>query len=213
MEYARSEELQAGRVRDLQQGNVSDALFFVEHPHILTLGRGADRANILWEERIREERGVSVFETGRGGEVTYHGPGQLVGYPIINLSPDRCDLHRYVRDLEEVLIRSLDDFGISTRRNPGKTGVWVGNEKIASIGVRVSKWVTSHGFAVNVSTDLSYFSSIHPCGIEACSMTSIEAQGKSPRSLPEVASRIASHFGGVFGFREVWKEKGSFRSA
>lgn len=205
MDYSRSEEFQAARVLDLQAGTVPDALFFLEHPHVLTLGRGADRANILWGDAEREKRGMSVFETGRGGEVTYHGPGQLVGYPVIDLSPDRRDLHRYVRDLEEVLIRSLGDFDVLARRNPGKTGVWVGEEKIASIGVRVARWVTSHGFALNVSTDLSFFSAIHPCGIEACSMTSLEARGKGDLSLREVAGSVAVHFSEVFDLRPEWK--------
>jgi lipoyl(octanoyl) transferase len=187
-------------VQDLQAGNVSDALFFVEHPHILTLGRGASRANILWDQEACLERDLSIFETGRGGDVTYHGPGQLVGYPIINLAPDRCDLHRYVRDLEEVLIRTVSDYGIQAERNPGKTGVWVGPEKIASIGVRVARWVTSHGFALNVSTDLSYFSSIHPCGIEACSMTSLEKKGANFSSLEAVSGKVDSHFREIFGF-------------
>ncbi len=200
MEYARALKIQEERVEELQKGVVSDALFFVEHPHVLTLGRGANRANILWDEQMCRERNLSIFETGRGGDVTYHGPGQLVGYPIINLAPDRCDLHRYVRDLEEVLIRTVSDYGISAARNPGKTGVWVGPEKIASIGVRVARWVTSHGFALNVSTDLSYFSSIHPCGIEACSMTSLEEQQARFSSLKEVSECLTSHFREIFDF-------------
>jgi len=143
-------------------------------------------------------RGVDVHETGRGGDITYHGPGQIVGYPIINLQPDRCDVHRYVRDLEEVLIRTASDYGVEAGRVEGLTGVWVGREKLAAIGVRISRWVTSHGFALNVTTDLEYFNLIVPCGIADRSVTSLAALLGRPVDRTGVEDRIAAHFGEVF---------------
>jgi lipoyl(octanoyl) transferase len=166
----------AGAARRARRaGDIPDTLLLLEHPHVITLGTSAHRDNILIDDEPGRLLGIDVFETGRGGDVTYHGPGQLVGYPILDLKPDRCDLHRYVRDLEEVLIRALATFGIDAGRKDGLTGAWVGNEKIAAIGVRVSSgWITSHGFALNVSTDLAYFDSIVPCGITQFGVTSIE---------------------------------------
>src|SRR5581483_12400216 len=137
-------------------------------------------------------------ETGRGGDITYHGPGQLVGYPIIDLKPDRCDVHRYVRDLEEVLIRALSDYGIAARRIDGLTGVWVEDEKIAAIGVRIARWVTSHGFALHISTDLDFFKLIVPCGITDRGVTSLERRLGRVVDRSEVEERIATHFGRVF---------------
>jgi lipoyl(octanoyl) transferase len=143
-------------------------------------------------------RGVEVRETGRGGDVTYHGPGQLVGYPIFDLNPDRRDLHRYVRDLEEALIRTLGSYGVTGERIRGLTGVWVGNEKVAAIGVRIARWVTSHGFALNVATDLSYFGLIVPCGIDDRGVTSLERLLGRPVGLDEVESRVVRAFADVF---------------
>jgi lipoyl(octanoyl) transferase len=143
-------------------------------------------------------KGVALFETGRGGDVTYHGPGQLVGYPILDLKPDRCDVHRYVRDLEEVLIGAAGDFGIGAGRVGGLTGIWVGDEKLAAIGVRISRWVTSHGFALNVSTDLSHFGLIVPCGILGKGVTSMERLLARPVPMDEVAEAVTRHFERVF---------------
>ena len=167
MGYADALALQRTLVADRQAGRVDDVLLFVEHPPVLTLGVRGDggRGHILASDADLAARGIEVFETGRGGDITYHGPGQLVGYPIIDLKPDRQDVHRYVRDLEEVLIRTAAGFGIEAGRIKGLTGVWVGGEKLAAIGVRIGRWVTSHGFALNVSTALDEFSLIVPCGI------------------------------------------------
>jgi lipoyl(octanoyl) transferase len=173
-------------------------LLLLEHPHVFTLGRGANRANILAAPSLIEDRSIEVHETGRGGDVTYHGPGQLVGYPIIDLKPDRCDVHRYVRDIEEVLIRVIGDFGIKGRRIAGLTGVWVGDEKIGAIGVRIARWVTSHGFALNVNTDLSYFRLIIPCGISTKGVTSMSRLLGGDLDIIEVARRAAERFGDVF---------------
>jgi lipoyl(octanoyl) transferase len=182
----------------LRSGEAAEQLLLLEHPHVFTLGRGADAGHILADRRQLDERSIEVHETGRGGDVTYHGPGQLVGYPIINLKPDRCDVHRYVRDLEEVLIRSINDFGVECGRIAGLTGVWVGDEKVAAIGVRISRWITSHGFALNVNTDLDYFQMIVPCGITDKGVTSLSRLLGRSVDVTEVARVVASHFSNVF---------------
>lgn len=195
--YATAHNLQEQLVASVKAGQASETVLLLEHPHVITLGRSANRSNI-----ITSRRDVDIFETGRGGDVTYHGPGQLVGYPIINLAPDRCDIRRYVRDLEEVLIRVAADYGISAERVPGLTGVWVGSEKLAAIGVRISRWVTMHGFAFNVSTDLRFFDLIVPCGITDRGVTSLERLLGRNVALDEVARVAANHFGIVFD-REI----------
>jgi len=190
--------LQEQAVERLRLGDAQEQLFLLEHPHVFTLGRGADSAHILAGKEQLQSSSIEVHETGRGGDVTYHGPGQLVGYPIINLKPDRCDVHRYVRDIEEVLIRTIADFGATGRRIDGLTGVWVGNEKIAAIGVRIARWITSHGFALNVSTDLNYFQMIVPCGISDKGVTSLSILIGRNIDIQNVAQSAASHFRDVF---------------
>ena len=157
-----------------QAGRVPDHLLLLQHDPVFTLGRNARQENVLFPAEALRERGFDVFETGRGGDVTYHGPGQVVGYPIIDLSPDRRDVHRYVRDLEEVMMRTCADYGVEAGRVEGLTGAWVGRDKIGAIGVRIARWVTSHGFAFNVATDLSAFDLIVPCGIRGRGVTSLE---------------------------------------
>ncbi len=200
--YADALALQQSLVEARKRDEVPDTLLLLEHPHVITLGRAADQSHILAPPSLLAARGVEVFETGRGGDVTYHGPGQLVGYPIINLSPDRCDLRRYVRDLQEVLIRAAADFGIAATRHEQHIGVWVGDEKLAAIGIRVSRWVTMHGFAFNVTTDLDYFRLIVPCGIADHGVTSLEKLLGRKIEVPEVAARVVHHFAEVFQ-REV----------
>jgi lipoyl(octanoyl) transferase len=192
--------IQRELVEDRRTNRVGDLLLFVEHPHVLTLGVRGDggRTHILATSETLASRGVEVQETGRGGDITYHGPGQIVGYPIIDLRPDRCDVHRYVRDLEDVLIRTATDFGIDAGRVEGLTGVWVGREKLAAIGVRIARWITSHGFALNVTTDLEYFNLIVPCGIPDRGVTSLARLLGRPVDRAEVEERIASHFSRVF---------------
>ena len=164
--YAEALALQAERVKQRRAGVIPDTLLLLEHPHVITLGSGSHAEHILLSDEERAARGIELWETGRGGDVTYHGPGQLVGYPILDLKPDRCDLHQYLRELEEMLMGVLAEFGLAGCRRPGLTGVWVEDRKLAAIGVRVSSgWITSHGFALNVSTDLSFFGAIIPCGI------------------------------------------------
>jgi lipoyl(octanoyl) transferase len=196
--YAQGVQLQHRLVADRQAGRIPDQLLLLEHDPVFTLGRNARRENILLPEPALKERGIEVHETGRGGDVTYHGPGQVVGYPILELGPDRRDVHRYVRDLEEVMIRTCADYGVAAGRVAGLTGTWVGNEKIGAIGVRIARWVTSHGFALNVSNDLTPFSLIVPCGIRDRGVTSIERLLGRPVALAEVMDRLARHFATVF---------------
>jgi lipoyl(octanoyl) transferase len=200
MPYQEALAFQRALVEDRRANRVGDLLLFVEHPHVLTLGVRGDggRTHILVAPEALASRGVEVHETGRGGDITYHGPGQIVGYPILDLKPDRCDVHRYVRDLEDVLIRTAADYGIDAGRVEGLTGVWVGRDKLAAIGVRIARWITSHGFALNVTTDLEYFNLIVPCGIADRGVTSLARLLGRPVDGAEVEDRIASHFSRVF---------------
>jgi lipoyl(octanoyl) transferase len=199
--YGEALELQKHLVDERKSNEIPDQLLLLEHPPVITLGVKTrnDRTHVVATPETLDEQGVEVFESGRGGDVTYHGPGQLVGYPIMDLRPDRCDVHRYVRDLEEVLIRVAGGFGVDAARVPGLTGVWVGNEKLAAIGVRIARWVTSHGFALNVSTNLAHFNLIVPCGIADKGVTSLERLIGRPIAMDEVADLTADVFAAVFG--------------
>jgi len=178
-------------------------LLLCEHPHVITLGRNAKRENLLVSEHVLRQKGVELHATDRGGDITYHGPGQIVGYPILQLSAIRRDVVWYVRMLEEAMIRATEELRIQAGREPGKTGVWVNtggsSEKLAAIGVHISRWVTSHGFAYNVSADLRYFDLIVPCGIADRKATSLEKLLGRSVNQKEVATRIASHLGELFG--------------
>ena len=196
--YARGLEIQERLVAERQAGRIPDQLLLLEHAAVFTLGRNARSENVLFPAEALRERGFEVFETGRGGDVTYHGPGQVVGYPILDLSPDRRDVHRYVRDLEEVMIRTCADYGLLASRVAGLTGTWLGDEKIGAIGVRIARWVTSHGFAFNVGTDLQAFELIVPCGIRGRGVTSLERELGRPVPLDEAMSRLAENFAAVF---------------
>lgn len=197
--YADALELQRQLVEERKADQIPDQLLLVEHPHVLTLGVRGDggRSHILASDDELESRSIEVFKPGRGGDVTYHGPGQIVGYPILDLNPDRRDVHRYVRDIEEVLIRVAADYGIATTRVSGLTGVWAGDEKLAAIGVRIQRWVTSHGFALNHTTDLSNFNLIVPCGISDRGVTSLARLGCTA-ARAEIESRIVAHVATVF---------------
>jgi lipoyl(octanoyl) transferase len=199
--YQAALDLQKQLVEERKQGRIPDQLLLLEHPPVITLGarNRSGGSNVLETAEALAQRGVALFETGRGGDVTYHGPGQLVGYPIVELPPDRHDVHRYVRDLEEVLILAVADFGITAARIPGLTGVWVGDDKLAAIGVRISRWVTSHGFALNVSTDLFNFGLIVPCGLRDKGVTSMERLLSRAVPMAEVADAVVARFRGVFG--------------
>jgi lipoyl(octanoyl) transferase len=198
--YGEGLDLQAGLVEQRKAGEIPDQLLFLEHPPVITLGARSrhERSNLLETPAGLAAQGVELFETGRGGDITYHGPGQLVGYPILDLRPDRCDVHRYVRDLEEVMIRAAAAFGVTAGRMPGLTGAWVGDDKLAAIGVRIARWVTSHGFALNVTTNLDHFSLIVPCGIFGKGVTSLEKlTGRAP-AVPDVQDAVAQAFAAVF---------------
>lgn len=196
IDYEAALALQKETERAVQSGQQPDTLLLLEHPHTLTIGRRGDNSAILLPAASLAERGVTVFETNRGGKLTYHGLGQIVGYPIINLSPDREDVHRFVRDLEEVLIRTMADFEIAAFRIPGLTGVHTELGKVAAIGVHIARWVTTHGFALNVNTDLSYFDLIIAC--EGEPVTSMQKLLGHEIGLSEVEDRIVVHFGTVF---------------
>jgi lipoyl(octanoyl) transferase len=204
VDYQSALDLQHELVEQRKQGLIPDQLLLLEHPPVITLGVRTrnDRSHVLESEASLAAKGVALFETGRGGDVTYHGPGQLVGYPILDLKPDRCDVHRYVRDLEDVLIRTAGEFGIAARRIQGLTGIWVGPdqqpEKLAAIGVRISRWVTSHGFALNVNTNLSHFGLIVPCGISDKGVTSIERLLGRRVPMDEVGTLVARQFAATF---------------
>jgi len=203
--YGEALQMQRELVEERRAGRVPDLLILLQHPHVLTLGvrAGGGRAHVLATPERLEELGVEVFETGRGGDVTYHGPGQVVGYPILDLRPDRCDVHRYVRDLEEVMIRVTGDYGVTAGRVAGLTGTWVGAEKIGAIGIRISRWITSHGFAYNVNTDLNFFNLIVPCGIADRGVTSLARQLGRQVSHGEVEERLIEHFSAVFERQRV----------
>ncbi len=181
-------------------GEIDDTLILLQHPHVLTTGaKTADgMAHVLATPERLADLGVALFETGRGGDVTYHGPGQIVGYPILDLKPDRCDVHRYVRDLEEVMIRVAADYGITAGRVAGLTGAWVRAEKIGAIGVRISRWITSHGFAFNVNTDLEFFKLIVPCGISDRGVTSLARLLGREAAIGDVEERFVRRFSDVF---------------
>lgn len=198
--YSEALELQKHLVELRKSNEIPDQLLLLEHPPVITLGVKTrnDRSHVVATPETLEEEGVEVFESGRGGDVTYHGPGQLVGYPIMDLRPDRCDVHRYVRDLEEMLIRVAATFGVTATRLPGLTGAWVGSEKLAAIGVRIARWVTSHGFALNVSTNLAHFDLIVPCGITGKGVTSLERLTGRNVDMDEVADAAALEFASVF---------------
>jgi lipoyl(octanoyl) transferase len=196
LEYGAALAVQKETERAVLAGERPDTLLLVEHPHTLTLGRGATRAGVITPQEILDARNVAVFETNRGGKVTYHGLGQLVGYPVINLSPEREDVHRYVRDLEEVLIRALADFGIEGFRIKGLTGVHTTEGKVAAIGVHIARWITTHGFALNVNTDLSFFDLIIAC--EGEPVTSMQKLLKREIDMQTVEERIIARFAEVF---------------
>jgi lipoyl(octanoyl) transferase len=199
VEYSEALALQKELERAVINRTQPDTLLLLEHPHVITVGRRGDNANVLIPPAVLAERGVSMFETNRGGKLTYHGLGQLVGYPIINLSPDREDVHRYVRDLEEVLIRTMADFDIQAFRIKGLTGVHTAHGKIAAIGVHLARWVTTHGFALNVNTDLSYFDLIVAC--EGEPVTSMKELLEEEIDVSVVEDRIVEHFAEVFEYR------------
>jgi len=210
--YADGLALQQTLVEDRRADRIPDTLVLLQHPHVLTLGvkRDAARAHLVASPDVLQARGVEVHEAGRGGDITYHGPGQLVAYPILDLRPDRQDVHRYVRDLEEVMIRLSAGYGLAAGRIAGLSGTWIGDRKIGAVGIRISRWITSHGIAFNVTTDLSYFDLIVPCGIADKSVTSLARELGREVAMSEVEDRFAERFAEVFG-RELVESTGSWQ--
>ena len=199
--YGEALAMQRALVEERRAGRVPDLLLLLEHPPVITLGVKGDggRSHVVAPPERLAELGIEIHEAGRGGDVTYHGPGQIVGYPILDLRPDRCDVHRYVRDIEEAMIRVCGDYGIQAGRIAGLTGTWIGAEKIGAIGVRISRWITSHGFAFNVSTDLDHFRLIVPCGINDRGVTSLAKATGRRVTMREAEDALVRHFAAVFG--------------
>jgi len=192
-------EIHAKRVR----GEISDFLFLLEHPNTYTLGKTAHRENLIGSEDYLKKNQISVYDIDRGGDITYHGPGQIVGYPIIDLNNWFRDTHKYLRALEEVLILTCNDFGLNCKRSPKHTGVWIGERKIAAIGIKVSRWVTMHGFAFNVNTDLNLFNGIIPCGIQDKTVTSLSKELDSEINIRDVKSKLLNRFVTQFNYDEI----------
>jgi lipoate-protein ligase B len=198
VDYERALKLQDAMVAARHEGRIGDTLLMLEHPHVYTLGRGAAERYLA-----APPPGVPIHRVSRGGQVTYHGPGQLVGYPILKLEGSDRDVHAYLRALESVVIETLRCYGIVAGRRSGFTGVWVGERKIASIGVGIRRWVTLHGFALNANSDLGFFEKIVPCGIEGCRMTSIAREGRSGVTPDAVVPTLAKRFAALFGYQDV----------
>jgi lipoyl(octanoyl) transferase len=196
--YTEGLAVQAELVAARQAGRIPDTLLLLEHDPVFTLGQNAKRENILLAPEALRAKGFDVEETGRGGDVTYHGPGQLVAYAIVDLNPDRRDVHRFLRDLEEAMIRTCADYGLAAGRAEKMTGVWIGGRKVAAIGVRIARWVTSHGLALNVSTDLTAFRHIVPCGLHGRDVTSLTQELGRSVAMSEVMDRLAAHMAEVF---------------
>jgi len=207
IDYADALATQRALVEDRKADRIPDLLLLLQHPPVITLGVKGDggRTNVVATRERLDALGIAVYEAGRGGDVTYHGPGQIVGYPIIDLKPDRCDVHRYVRDIEEVMIRVCADYGVSAGRIKGLTGTWVDGDKIGAIGIRISRWVTSHGFAFNVNTRLDHFQLIVPCGIADHGVTSLERLLGEQIDIRQVEDAFVRQFADVFE-REVVEE-------
>lgn len=187
------------------QNKIPDVLFLLEHPHTYTLGKIADKENLIVDQNFLESKNISVYEIDRGGDITYHGPGQIVGYPIINLDSWKRDTHKYLRGLEEVIIRTCSEYGLNCRRDSNYTGVWIEDRKIAAIGIKVSRWITMHGFAFNINTDLSLFNGIIPCGIKDKSVTSLDKELKSSVAISEVKEKLIENFKAFFNYDIIHK--------
>ncbi len=200
MPYAEAWELQRRIFAERKSGNGDDTLILLEHPHTYTLGKVAKREHLVYSDTELAEKGISVFDIDRGGDITYHGPGQLVGYPIIDLNNWKKDAHYYLRELEQVLIDVLNDYGVMSGRKAGLTGVWIEDRKIAAIGIKISSWITMHGFALNVTTDLGLFEGIIPCGIRDKAVTSLAKELQKEVLMSEVKLKIIHQFKSHFGY-------------
>src|SRR3989339_1195953 len=211
IDYQQAWDLQKEIFSKRTKDEICDTLFMLEHPHTYTLGKVAEKENLISTNEQLKELGISVYEIYLGGNITYHGPGQIVGYPIIKLSDWKEDTHEYLRALEEVIIKTCDEYGLTTNRNPKYTGVWLGERKIAAIGIKVSRWITMHGFAFNVNTHLSYFGGIIPCGIRDKDVTSLQRELGKEIEIDQVKEKLVKNFQKVFGYAEfIIKEKSSY---
>lgn len=203
IDYKESWDLQKEILELRAGGKINDVLFLLEHPHTYTLGKVADKKNLIGSEEYLEKNKISVYDIDRGGDITYHGPGQIVGYPIIDLQEWEMDTHKYLRGLEEVIIRTCAEYGIEGTRNPKYTGVWIEDRKIAAIGIKVSRWITMHGFAFNINTDLDFFKGIIPCGINDKDVTSVSRETGKKVELDEVKEKLISNFKIIFGYNKT----------
>ncbi len=203
IDYKEAWDLQKDLFERRYRNEISDTLLLLEHPHTYTLGKVADKKNLVGNESYLKENNISVYEIDRGGDITYHGPGQIVGYQIINLESWQKDTHKYLRALEEVLMMTCKDYGLNSQRNSKYTGVWVGDKKIAAIGIKISRWITMHGFAFNVNTDLNLFKGIIPCGISDKEVTSLNKELGKNISIDEVKSSLLKNFKEVFNYNLI----------
>jgi lipoyl(octanoyl) transferase len=206
VDYAAAHRLQKELQTKRIAGEVPDTVLLLEHPPVLTMGRSAKEQHIIAQPEVLEARGISVHEVGRGGDVTYHGPGQLVAYPIIDLKPDRRDVRKYMWSLEETMIRTCKDFGLSATRIEGFNGAWIGDRKVGAVGVRISRWVTMHGLALNANSDLTHYDLIVPCGIQDKAVTSISAELGRTIGVPDVADPLARHFAELYDAEVEWRD-------
>lgn len=202
IDYKEAWDLQKEIFSKRVSGEVGDYLFLLEHPNTYTLGKTAHKENLKGSDKYLKENNISVYDIDRGGDITYHGPGQIVGYPILDLNNWSKDTHKYLRALEEVIINTCKDFGLNCERNPKHTGVWIGEKKIAAIGIKVSRWITMHGFAFNVNTDLNLFEGIIPCGIQDKAVTSLSRELGTEIKISEVKEKLLKSFIEVFSYDE-----------
>ena len=200
IDYKDTWDLQKNLLNSRHKNEIDDILLLLEHPNTYTLGKTADRNNLIAQSKFLDQKKISVYDIDRGGDITYHGPGQIVGYPIIDLAGWNKDTHKYLRAIEEVIIKTCGNFNISAERNEEYTGVWVGDNKIAAIGIKVSRWITMHGFAFNVNTDLSLFDGIIPCGIKEKEVTSLQKELDKTIDINEVKTFILKNFTEVFEY-------------
>lgn len=207
IDYKEAWDLQKETFELRKENKIPDTFFMLEHPHTYTLGRVADKSNLVGSDEFLKENNISVYEIDRGGDITYHGPGQIVGYPIISLTDWVNDTHKYLRALEEVIILTCAEYGIVCGRNPKYTGVWIDDRKIAAIGIKVSRWITMHGFAFNIGTDLSLFNGIIPCGITDKAVTSLEKETNSKMELFDVKEKLLANFCKIFDYDDVYRNE------
>jgi lipoyl(octanoyl) transferase len=207
IDYKEAWDLQKEIFSEKLSGKIEDVLFLLEHPNTYTLGKTADKQNLKSSEDYLRENHISVYDIDRGGDITYHGPGQIVGYPIIDLNNWYADAHKYLRALEEVIIKTCTEYNLHCERNPKYTGVWINDKKIAAIGIKISRWITMHGFAFNVNTDLNLFNGIIPCGIQDKAVTSLKYELKRNIGISEVKQKLLNNFAEIFGYTDIKVER------